>query len=330
FLGVSILIFAFTHTFAVLLASFTLWSVAATLMSGADFALLFDTLKASGDEGSYERIAGRGHAFGWAGAGIATFLGGPVAALTDIRFTIIFGAGTCLLTAFTAFSMWEPGREESEEDELAPEHYLRSIGSAFSEVWRNAEVRALVLLTGTSFAALEALDYLIQPYLIDRGLEIGVLFSMLQVPLFAVGIIAGLVASRLKGRGRTMLLVVPAVGAGAYLALVVSPGLSAYAAFPLTVGLAALVLPIATGEINRRIDSKHRATVLSIHGMVGSIVLAGLAPSLGFATDRWGISAAFAVGGIATLASLLLFGPMLLAQRPSGDSSASIPAPADV
>jgi MFS family permease len=115
FLGVSILIFAFTTTFGVLLASFMLWSVASTLTSGADMALLYDTLKATGDEGSYERIAGRGHAYRWAGVGIATLLGGPVAAVTDIRFTIIVGAGTCLLTAFVAFSMWEPARHADDE-----------------------------------------------------------------------------------------------------------------------------------------------------------------------------------------------------------------------
>jgi predicted MFS family arabinose efflux permease len=188
-----------------------------------------------------------------------------------------------------------------------------------------------VLLTGTSFAALEALDYLIQPYLIDRGLEIGVVFSMLQVPLFAAGILGGLVASRLQSRGRTILLVLPALGVIGYLALVAAPGLSGYAAFPITVGLAALLTPLATGQINRRIESRRRATVLSIQAMVGSLVLAGLAPALGFSTDQWGISAAFAVGGAATVASLVLFGPMVLARRPmTRPPAASAAAPADV
>ncbi|MGH2610775.1 MAG: MFS transporter, partial [Tepidiformaceae bacterium] len=329
FLGVSILIFAFTNTFGVLLASFMLWSVASTLMSGADMALLYDTLKASGDEGAYERVAGRGHAFSWAGAGIATFLGGPAAALTDIRATILFGAATCLLTAFVAFSMWEPGHEQAEEDE-APEHYLQSIRAAFAEVWRNAEVRAIVLLTGTAFAAMGSVDYLMQPYLIDRGVEIGVLFSMLQVPTFIIGIAGGLLASRLRGRGRTLMLVLPAIGAGAYLSLVLGPGLSAYAAFPLMSGLAALLLPLATGQINRRIDSKRRATVLSMHGMVASLLMAALAPGLGFATDNWGLAAAFGVGGVATVASLVLFGPMLLSKTAAAGPSGSVAARADV
>ncbi len=92
------------------------------------------------------------------------------------------------------------------------------------------------------------------------------------------------------------MIVLPAIGAGAYAALALGPGLSAYAGFPLMYGLAALLMPLATGQINRRIDSRHRATVLSIHGMVGSLLLAALAPALGFATDNSGLGVAFALG----------------------------------
>ncbi|MGK2964208.1 MAG: hypothetical protein ACSLFM_01230, partial [Tepidiformaceae bacterium] len=61
-LAACVLIFAFTTSFAVLVGSFLLWSVAQTLMSGADMALLFDSLKASGREAQFERFAGRGSA----------------------------------------------------------------------------------------------------------------------------------------------------------------------------------------------------------------------------------------------------------------------------
>jgi MFS family permease len=315
FLGASVLLFAFTTTFTVLLVSFLMWSVATTLMSGADSALLFDTLKATKDEGSYERISGRGHALDWAGVGVATFLGGPVAALTSIRFTIFFGAATCLVTAIVAFIMWEPGHEAAGKAEDG--RYLRGIGSAFAQVARNREVRALILLTGTTYAAMDGLMYLAQPYLVDRGVEVGVWFSMLQVPTFLVGIVGGLLAARFQGRGRRLMVWLPALGAGAYFSLVLSPGLTAYAAFPVMYGLAALLMPLATGQINRQVDSEHRATVLSMHGMVSSLVLAALAPGLGFATDEWGLAQAFALGGVVTLASVAMFGPMLLGRRPA-------------
>jgi MFS family permease len=78
-LASSVTIFAFTTSPLVLFASFAWWAVASTLMSGADMALLYDTLKAGGREHEYERLAGRGMAIAWCGAGDALRGSGGVA-----------------------------------------------------------------------------------------------------------------------------------------------------------------------------------------------------------------------------------------------------------
>jgi hypothetical protein len=76
---------------------------------------------------------------------------------------------------------------------------------------------------------------------------------------------------------------------------------------PLLIGISSCVEPIATGYINRRIGSERRATVLSIASMFRSLVLAALAPGLGYATDQWpGIT----IGGISQRARLGI--PLLL------------------
>ncbi|MCC7365332.1 MAG: MFS transporter [Dehalococcoidia bacterium] len=319
-LGASILLFAFTTSFSILLASFLLWSVASTLMSGADMALLFDTLKESGHEDQYERLAGRGHALNWAGAGIATLLGGSVAALLDTRATIFIGAGTCLLTALAAFLVSEPAQLTREH----AEHYFRSIGRAFGDVWHATDVRAVVLLAGAAYAAMESVGYVVQPYLLDRGIEVGTLFSLLQVPTILAGTVGALAAARVGGRyGAALALVsIPLLAAGAFATLAVSPGLTAYAALPVIYLLSASLLPIATGYVNRRVSSERRATVLSNQGMVGSLVLAALAPGLGFVTDTWGLPWAFATSGAMALLALALFAPRLpLRNRPPTTTS---------
>lgn len=314
-LGGAVLIFAFTTSFAILMASFMLWSVAHALMSGADNALLFDTLRAAGREASYERIAGRGIAAHWGGAGIATLLGGPVAAFTDVRMTIFIGAATCVVAALLAFSLWEPPREN---EDTVKESYFGGIRAAFREAWTVVDVRILILLAGTAFAALEAVHYLVQPFLIDRDVEVGTLFSLLQVPVLMAGLVGALLAGRIvttASSTRTFLLA-PVLGAMCYAALASVPGLWAYAAFPLLIAVGSCVEPIATGYVNRRIGSERRATVLSIQSMMRSLVLAALAPGLGYATDRWGLTEAFAIGGTMALISGLAFGiPLLLRGR---------------
>jgi MFS family permease len=325
-LALAILIFAFTTSYLVLLASFMVWSLAHTLMSGADKALLYDTLKEEGRPADYERLAGRASALSYAGLGIATFAGGPVAALLDIRATIFMGAATCVVTAFIALAIHEPPRVTP----AVPERYLASIRSALGEAWGATNVRAVILLAGTGIAVLEALHYMTQPYLLDRDIEVGTLFSLLQVPMIIAGILGALAASRVKGRGMVpALMVIPLLGSIAYLSLAMGPGLSAYASFPLIFALGSCLLPLAGGYVNRRIGSERRATILSIQGMVTSFFMAFLAASYGFVTDTWGISWTFAMGSLLTLLTVVFFGPMVLASRSAGEVIAPEPARVD-
>ena len=324
FLGISVLIFAFTTSFTILLASFMLWSVAHTLMSGADMALLFDTLKLSGREAEYERIAGRGAALNWSGVGVATLLGGPVAALFDIRFTIFLGAATCLATALIALTIWEPPHARGDKP---AEPYLRSIRMAFREVSATADLRAVILLAGVAMAALEAVHYLVQPFLIDRDIEVGVAFSLLQVPLFAAGMLGALFAARVAGRNgtRRALFVIPLAGAAGCVALALTPGLGAYAALPVVILVGSMLHPISTGYVNRRVGSERRATVLSMQGMVVSLVMAAMAPALGFFTDTWGLGVAFSACAGVAIAALVVFGKPLAGARETVESPVAAP-----
>lgn len=325
FLGLSVLIFAFTTSFAILLASFMLWSVAHTLMSGADMALLFDTLKTGGREHEYERVAGRGAALNWSGVGVATLLGGPVAALFDIRFTIFLGAATCLVTSLVALALWEPPHARADKP---AEPYLRSIRLAFREVSATRELRAVILLAGTAMAALEAVHYLVQPFLVDRDIEVGVAFSLLQVPLFAAGMLGALFAARVAGpKGtRRALFVVPLGGAAGCLALALTPGMGAYIAMPLVIALGSMLQPISSGYVNRRVGSERRATVLSMQGMVVSLVMALMAPALGFFTDTWGLAVAFSACAVVAVAALAAFGRPLARVREAVEGASPVAA----
>jgi hypothetical protein len=114
----------------------------------------------------------------------------------------------------------------------------------------------------------------------------------------------------------------PALGAAGYLVLAGAPGLTGYLAFPLIVAVGSSLEPIAAGYINRRIGSERRATVLSIQSMFRSLVMAGLAPGMGFTTDHWGLPQSFLVGAAVALASGLVFGiPFLRFARGSNPSN---------
>jgi MFS family permease len=318
-LASSVTIFAFTTSPLVLFASFAWWAVASTLMSGADMALLYDTLKAGGREHEYERLAGRGMAIAWCGVGLATLFGGPVASLLDTRATILIGAVTCVIAAGVAFALWEPPRV-TQEHEGGARTYLGTMRRAFQEAWRTRALRYLMLLFGVTVAGIETVHFLVQPYLVENGIAVGTLFSLLQVPLFVAGILGALVAGRLEGRAGSVrgLLLLGLAGTLMLGMLALSPSFWMYGALPILMAVNACAWPLMTGAINRQVGSERRATILSIASMHLSLAMALLAPAVGFSVDTWGVGAAFGLGAAAALAGIVMFGgPALTAWRES-------------
>jgi len=223
-----------------------------------------------------------------------------------------------------ALMIWEPPHARGDKP---AEPYLRSIKLAFREVSATADLRAVILLAGVAMAALEAVHYLVQPFLIDRDIEVGIAFSLLQVPLFAAGMIGALFAARVAGQHgtRRALFVIPLAGAAGCVALALTPGLGAYAALPVVILVGSMLHPISTGYVNRRVGSERRATVLSMQGMVVSLVMAAMAPALGFFTDTWGLGVAFSACATVAIAALVVFGKPLAGAREAVESPVAAP-----
>ena len=307
--------FALTTSFPVLLLSFLTWALAMALMSGADLALLYDSLKELGEEASYERHAGAGGATAWAGAAVATLIGGPLAAAYGIELTIWIGVATAGLAALAALAMREPPRAVSSHAPGLIPLIRRAIGLA----WHDRVVRWVLLFSGALSAGLGSAHYLVQPYLLANGVEVGGLFSLLQAPQLLGGALGSLVAYRFVRRfGETaVLLGVGAAGAGAYAGVAAISSLGAFAFIPVVALLEAAVIPVATGAVNRRVPSSERATVLSMQSFTASLVVAPLAPFVGVISDgggpRWGF---FLLGAVLAAAA----GVAALAWRPGRTS----------
>ncbi|MGE0135765.1 MAG: MFS transporter [Dehalococcoidia bacterium] len=308
-LALALVLFAFTTSFPVLLASFMLWAVSAALMSGADLALLYDTLQALGREDEYERHAGRGEALVWVGAAVATAIGGPLAVLTSVQFTIFAGVGVTLVAAVIAFAMIEaPHRAPAG----VVTRYFNNIAIAFRLSWHDHALRWLVALGGALSAAMGAVMYLVQPLLLDRGVEVGVAFSSLQVvPWAAAAVGAFVVAAVLRRTGEvTFLAILGAGGVAAYAGLAATPTLAAFAFIPVLALLESTIIPLTTGYVNRRVPSEQRATVLSLESLSRGLFIAPLGPVVGAVADREGLPAAFALLGVSLAAGALAIGPL--------------------
>ncbi len=303
----AILVFAFTTSFPILLTSFLIWSVAETLLSGADLALLYDSLKALKRESEYEKIAGRGEGLLWAGAALGVLIGAPVAQAVSMQFTIFVGAATLSLAVGASLAMTEPPHLG---DGSVRHSYWGGAKEAFSIARHLPTVRSGLVFMAALAAGLGAVSYLEQPFLLDKGLEVGLTFSVLQLPGLVAGVIGATFAFRLIRRMGpvAVLTTVPLVGVGSYAALALIDDLGAISFFVVLMLLRAALQPIATGYLNRRVPSAQRATILSMFSLVVGLILAPFSASVGVIFDELGLQWAFAIPGIGLAMLALITG----------------------
>ena len=306
--ALAILAFGLASTLPLILLSYLVWAVAMTFTSGADSALLYDSLKQLGREREFERIAGRGAAMLAVGLVIATLAGGPVAEAIGLRETIFLSAGTMLLAATAAWMFTEPPHRAAGESVS----YGAGLRQAAATVRSAPPVRTIIPLGAVLMAGTVVLVVLSQPFLLSHGYSVGWEFSLLQVPLAMTGILGGLLAFRLLRRAgmagtmSTLVLIVVLAYVGA--ALWDSVGAIAFLALiPLA---RSITEPAVAGYINHRVPSGQRATVLSLHSVAFSLALAPIMPILGFSADDLDLTMAFAaaaglIGGLSLLTGVL-------------------------
>ena len=291
--AVAILVFSFAGNIVVIAISYTVVAVALTLFSGADSAFVYDSLKAAGRRGEYQKIWGRIHSISLVAGVVSLVLGAFLAAATNLWFPIVISAGLMLIAWIVSLTFKEPPREE------APTSYRETILNAVNVVRSKPPVYTMMLFAGFVMAIAVSFQILMQPYLRSHGVEIKFI-GVLQVPEQILGIVAALFAYRLVGLigvGRTMLLcpvavLVAAIGLGSF------DHIAAFAFYPLTGLVFAMSFPVLSTYFNDRIPSASRATVLSIYQLTFSLFVAFFEPILGWLADTRDFPTAYLVAAI--------------------------------
>jgi MFS family permease len=302
--AISLIAFAFAPTLPWIMATYMVWAVALTLTSGADSALVYDTLKVLGREREYERFAGRGMAVRSVALVIAVFAGGPLVAATTFQTPMFIGAGFLVAAALVAMTFKEPPRLEI-GSQLS---YIHGVRAAFRTVWRHPQLRTLIPFAAVIMAGTMATEYLTQPFLLSHDIDVGFAFSGLQVPIRITGVIGALIAFTVvarMGEVRT-LLALPVIGVVGYVGLALWDALGAIVLLALLGFVRSFAFPVVTGYINRRIPSDQRATVLSLNQVAFSLILAPMVPALGISADKIDLPTGFAVAaGILAVLALI-------------------------
>jgi MFS family permease len=279
--------------------------VGMSLVSGADSAMLYDSLASAGSTDKYTRYEGRISSFGNFAEAAAGIIGGLLAAIS-LRTPYFFQAGIALLAIPAAISLREPPIHGN-----IAKPGLRDIASIIMKVMHGDRK----LFWNTMFSAVTGVSTLTmawfaQPFFIQSGLKVtlfGVAWAVLNLSVGLVAFYAWRIESGLGPR-RTVMLFTAVLLTG-YVGLSfagMAAGFSLLLGFYMARGLAT---PTLRYYINKITSSDTRATVLSVRNFIIRALFALLAPLYGLITDRYGLSTALLLAGgiFSVLSGISLF-----------------------
>lgn len=301
--ALTILGFGFTTSYWMLFFDYVIWALAMSLSSGADHALVYDSMRAAGSEAGYQRVASRAYAVRLAAATAAVVGGGVVAHYTSLAFTVQISTLFPLAAAVAALAMREAPVARKET------RYWASLRAGLAFARDVARVRYTLALGSVLLVATFGPVVLVQPFLIHHQVET-FYFGVFQAPLRIATVVAALasvaVVARL-GFGR-LLLAASIATVGTHLALAAFDVTPAFAFFLLPAVVSGLTNPAVNNHLNRLIPSDLRATVLSVEQLAFALQVAFFEPALGLFADLVSLQAAF----LFTAAYFLLTLPPLL------------------
>jgi MFS family permease len=306
FSGASFAMFGLVRSYPLFFVANLLCALGATCISGADQALLYETLVENHRTDDSRRVLARYQAIGSAALMIGFPLGSLLAGAPfvprprSLALVFIVSGAAFLLSSIPALLVAEPARKEKLR------HPLREGIEGVRLLLAPGELRRLAVNYATISATTFFMFWFYQSLARDAALPIGA-NGALGAALNLLGMILLWKAAWLEDRfGLSGLLLGTALLPGVcYLGMAVwrPPGFALSAAFVI-VGMKLLRAPLLSDLINRLADSRRRATLLSGVSMLERAVVFLLYPLVGLAADR-SLSLAFAALGIFTLAFAL-------------------------
>lgn len=286
--SLTVLGFGFAASYWMLFFDYILWSFAQSMRSGADSALIYDSLKNEGLERRYQHIIGRGFALQLAAGLLSIVIGAFLADIIGLALVVQLSATVPLFAIVAALAMHEPRVQHLER------HYLRGMADGLSFAWRHAEVRYTLLMGSVLLAGTFGPVVLVQPFLIHHSVGTA-LYGVYQAPLRIISIVAAILAVRVgirMGMGRLLLLACGTIVVG-YAGLALFDSNPAFLFFALPALMTGLTRPVIDGYLNDRIPSERRATVLSLMQLCFALQVAFFEPALGFFSDDFSLATAF-------------------------------------
>lgn len=279
-----------------------LFGLGLTLMSGADSAIIYETLVKQGRKKDYQRIEGRAQFYIFLGQAFGSVISGFLYKYNPfLPFWI--SVVNIMVATFLALGFIEVTRERSEH------HYWKHIFLSFGVAVKTPRILWAVCCAALMGFVIRVGYWLYQPYFAAVDLDVawyGVIF-------FGFNIVAAfsshtLVARFSNTRPRKILLTLGMLMSMSFLLPILFMAKWAIALIALQQIVRGLYRPVMRFYVNHQVQDSHRATVISTVSLVANLSFAILSPFVGMLLDLQGTTVSYTfVGFVATIGTLLLY-----------------------
>ncbi len=273
-----------------------------SFVSGADSAMLFDSLKASKKTDKYVKLEGRITSIGNFAEAIAGIAGGFLAAIS-LRTPFYFQFGVAAIAIPAALTLIEPKIHSTEQI-----HSLKKLVINIKNTFlKNQNLRISILLSSATGTATLTFAWFVQPFFKAINLPVemfGIFWTALNLTVGVSSVFAHNF-EKFMGKKWALFMIIILLATGYFLSGISINyyGLAFLFLFYLIRGFAT---PIMKNYINQYTGSEVRATMLSVRNFVIRISFAGIGPLLGYITDNINLKSAFILAGAIYLSAALI------------------------
>jgi MFS family permease len=282
-------------------------AIGSSASSGAENALLYESLLSAGKEQSFEKYLGRLNALDIVSIIIAALCGSLLASRFGYEFNYWISLVSMLAALIFTLTLAEPAvNSDRENDQPIP---IRTYVTASVRFFKNNPGVRLVVLSGmVTGAAINFIDEFWQTYLDRLGIPV-IYFGMFSAAIFLLRLPGNLLAYLLKGlfSYRSLLSGAIAVFAAGYIYVSLMKDYSGLAAMCLICLFAGMIEPLAAGYLHHRMDSSMRATIGSFQSLGENAALSVTGVGFGYFSAKMDIFGGFGFVAVVCWVFLIYF-----------------------
>lgn len=299
-LSAAMFVYSIGSNFQIFLAAEMLIALGLAFISGADSALLYDTLAETNRENEYKKIWGNITFYFMIGMAVFAVAGGWIAKF-DLRYPLYVALVGMLLLIPISLSLREPRKHKL----LVEKNHFHHLFKIFKEtVIHDGKLKWLIIYSAFVYVFFMSALWFYQPYFKLTGLDIAY-FGLVFAGFNILSAMSSKFAHQLEekiGQKNSLIMLFFVLGVGYFLMGNFVFIFSFIFAFSQQF-VRGFYRVVSSDYINQLAGSETRATILSIQSLVASLLYAAMLPIFGKLADVYGLTITFNIMGVMTLIS---------------------------